>query len=230
MGLNWDTTLAPTFGQQLTTFSMVSNFSPTGVTGLPISASGGSTFSGRTGTPVGGPSRPSAARTPATCRQLHRDGQLGRRRLDRRPSPVRAAASRSREPTRMRWAPFRSRSRSRGRRTRRTPRPRTTFRRSPLRHRRWSPAALRQRRLGRSLLGIGRPSGLPTRPISSTGSTRSTPTQARPDRCTTSRPRPSPSGRTSPATPSRRRPRAGPERPLSRPPGRDQQRRHDQWA
>ena len=55
MGLNWDTTLAPTGSAgQSQTFSMVSNFSPTGVTALPISASGGSTFSGRTGTPVGG--------------------------------------------------------------------------------------------------------------------------------------------------------------------------------
>jgi hypothetical protein len=50
-GLNWDTTLAPGQSQ---TFSMISNFSPNGVTTLPIPTSGGSTFSGRTGTAVGG--------------------------------------------------------------------------------------------------------------------------------------------------------------------------------
>ncbi|MGZ4236854.1 MAG: hypothetical protein ACXVS6_13420 [Solirubrobacteraceae bacterium] len=52
MGINWDiANLAPGPSQP---FSMLSNFSASGITVLPISASGGNTFSGRTGTPVGG--------------------------------------------------------------------------------------------------------------------------------------------------------------------------------
>ena len=55
MGLNWDTTLAPAGSPgDSATFSMISNFSPTGVTSFPIAATGGSTFSGKTGTAVGG--------------------------------------------------------------------------------------------------------------------------------------------------------------------------------
>jgi len=55
MGLNWDTTLAPAGSPgDSATFSMFSNFSPSGVTTFPISAAGGSTFSGRTGAAVGG--------------------------------------------------------------------------------------------------------------------------------------------------------------------------------
>jgi hypothetical protein len=51
MGLNWDFSLAP---GQSKVFSLLSNFSAAGVTVLPISATGGNSFSGQTGQPVGG--------------------------------------------------------------------------------------------------------------------------------------------------------------------------------
>ena len=52
MGINWDIASLPPGTPQ--TFSMLSNFSASGITVLPISASGGNSFSGHTGTPVGG--------------------------------------------------------------------------------------------------------------------------------------------------------------------------------
>jgi len=52
MGINWDiAALAPGAPQR---FSMLSNFSDTGVTALPISAAGGNSFAGLPGSPVGG--------------------------------------------------------------------------------------------------------------------------------------------------------------------------------
>ena len=52
MGINWDVAnLVPGTPQ---TFSMLSNFSSSGVTALPISAAGGNSFSGQVGSPVGG--------------------------------------------------------------------------------------------------------------------------------------------------------------------------------
>ncbi|MGZ4232909.1 MAG: PKD domain-containing protein [Solirubrobacteraceae bacterium] len=52
MGINWDiANLVPGTPQ---TFSMLSNFSNSGVTALPISAAGGNSFSGQVGLPVGG--------------------------------------------------------------------------------------------------------------------------------------------------------------------------------
>ena len=51
MGLNWDFSLAP---GQSKVFSMLSNFSASGITVLPISASGGNAFAGQTGQAVGG--------------------------------------------------------------------------------------------------------------------------------------------------------------------------------
>jgi hypothetical protein len=52
MGINWNiASLAPGAPQ---TFSLLSNFSSTGITVLPISAAGGNSFSGKAGTPVGG--------------------------------------------------------------------------------------------------------------------------------------------------------------------------------
>ena len=52
MGINWDIASLPPGTPR--TFSMLSNFSASGITVLPISASGGNSFSGHTGTPVGG--------------------------------------------------------------------------------------------------------------------------------------------------------------------------------
>ena len=52
MGINWDIAgLTPGVPQ---TFSMLSNFSNSGITVLPISAAGGNSFSGQPGSPVGG--------------------------------------------------------------------------------------------------------------------------------------------------------------------------------
>jgi hypothetical protein len=51
MGINWDATLAPGMPQ---TFSLLSNFSSSGVTNLPIAASGGNTFASQPGAIVGG--------------------------------------------------------------------------------------------------------------------------------------------------------------------------------
>ena len=93
MGLNWERHLAS--GRRLETFSMLSNFSPSGVTSLPISPSGGRRSRAQPGTPVGGTVATFCRRTPATWRANSRRRSTGatapRRRRDQ-PAPTRTSS------------------------------------------------------------------------------------------------------------------------------------------
>ena len=205
MGLNWDTTLAPAGSPgDSATFSMISNFSPTGVTSFPIAATGGSTFSGKTGTAVGGTvatfSSADSSDVPGnfTATINWGDGAstagaiagsagsftvAGTHAYSSSGSfPITVTITRTSNTQNTGTATDSVDHRAAVPRGHGQPRRSTATRKRASRDRSTPPVFRR-------------------RPTSSTGWTRATPTQARPGRCTTSRRRTSPLGRTSRATP-----------------------------
>ena len=234
MGLNWDTTLAPTGSAgQSQTFSMVSNFSPTGVTALPISASGGSTFSGRTGTPVGGTLATFSADSSDVAGNFTATvdwgdgsstaGTVGGSGGSFTVTGTHVYAAGGSFPitvTIVRTSNTQNRGTATD--TAAITAPRVAGRDWAARR---STAARPQRSPDRSF-----PAACRRRCILSTGWTRSTPRPVPPARCTTRSTPNQPVGSdfsSHPVTASAQRARA--ERPVSRPPGGDQQRRHDEW-